>query len=376
MISRLYRKIALFSVSLFLIAGVGSPGFTQQEEEDPFGERLFPLEGDEDDDGYVELPPLGENPDTSEVLPPQRMLPIDVADPPDGAIPLRFRWEQSMNYDVNNVLRMGFEERPDLRQIYRSGLAIEYSPISRVQRELLPAWRMRVDVPTRETEGEVSYLLATVSNFTGVFEEPHELANASRTHQILKDAAFSFRIDDRGNVSDVRVHPPTNPLARASIEEMIRLLSVSHPVLPEEAVEPGARWTESIELSFEDGHVVKTQDVELSYHLEEWRPCGREQCAFIRVTQDVKAAARYIEGNLETQGASAGEGSGWFMLALDSGMVVSSRWNVSTRGRTQARQRDGDRIRELAESRYHIEIDSSVELLNWESADVEFVDLD
>lgn len=336
----------------------------QMEDHDPFGSRdgSQALEDDATAPPYI---PTGQNPETSEVLPQMKVVPI--ADPqptPTEPVTLRFRYTEPLRYDFTNTSRMGFEDKPSLRQIYRSGMAVEYRPLTEMERAVLPQWAMQVDLGDDAKDPEGQIVLATVFAFSGSFEEPHELTDTARTHQILKDAAFSYRLSDRGDISDLRIHPPTNPLARSSLEDIARLLGQAHPIFPEEPVGPGSTWTHQISLSFEDGAVVKAMDVDLSYHFERWDQCGIAQCAIINVEQDVKAAGRLLYGSNETRSASAGQGSGQFIFAYEAGEIRSSRWNLSVRGDTTALQRESGAIRELASVNFHLEVDTKASLLN------------
>lgn len=348
-------------------AKIAAPSIEQQmEDHDPFGKREASQGSEESDDsddrGYI---PPGSDPETSEVLPQQKVVQIADPDPtPTEPVELRYRFTEPLRYDFTNASRMGFEDKPDLRQIYRSGMAVEYRPLTEIERAIIPQWRMDVNVGDNPKEAQGQIVLATIYAFSGSFEEPYELIDTARTHQILKDAAFSYRITERGDISDLRIHPPTNPLARSSLEDVARLLGQAHPVFPEEPVGPGSTWKRTISLSFKDRAVVKAQDIELIYTFKEWDLCGVAQCAVISVDQHVKAAGRLLYDGNETRSASAGEGSGQFLFDYKAGEVRGSRWNLSVRGDTKAMQRAGSDIRELAAVNFHLEMDTTVSLLD------------
>ncbi len=338
-----------------------------EEFVDPFGESPF-------GESPGERLPLGEDPETSEVLRPLVGAPVDDLEPPSEPVALRFRFDEPMRMDVNNSSRMGFDQRPDLRQIYHSGMALEYTPISHEERDALRAWPIASD--DREAPDDAVPVLVTIYEFSGTFESPHELTDSARTHQILKDAAFSYLISPRGQVYDFRVHPPTNPLARASLEDLQRLITGSHPLLPDEPVEPGDTWTDSIELAFEEGNVVKTQDVTLTYRFERWGRCDMAYCALIEVDLEVKAAGRLTDGDFETQSGSVGTSSGWILFDHETGRVVRSRFELDTQGNTTARRRVGDTIEDLATARFNLNVLTRMELLDRRLPSYELVPLE
>lgn len=348
----------------------------QMADHDPFGDREE-ADGAQEDPPEAPFIPAGQNPDTSEVLPQRRAIPIATPPPtPTEPVRLRFRYSSPLRYDFTNTSRMGFEDKPNLRQIYRSGMAIEYRPLTELERAVLPQWRMKVSLGENATEPHGQIVLATVFSFSGTFEEPHELTDSARTHQILKDAAFSYRISDQGDISDLRIHPPTNPLARSSLEDVARLLGQAHPIFPDEPVEPGATWERTISLSVEDRAVVKATDITLTYSFDQWDQCGIAQCAIISVEQEVKAAGRLLYDGNETRSASAGSGSGQFVFDYKAGEIRSSRWNLSVRGDTKAMQRAGDQINELAAVNFHLEVDTTVSLLDRSESTYELVSIE
>ncbi len=346
------------------------PGQVEQGQAfvDPFEEEApRPATApDSDDDG--DRPRLGSEERPYEEFPERRVVEErpqrEAAEHPDGPVELRFRFDEPMRFDVSATSRMGFEDRPGLRQFYQSGMAVEYRPITELQRAQLPAWQMQIDAAKdNEVHEEHQILLASIFRFSGSFNEPRELSDTARTHQLLKDAHFSFRVSDRGEVSDVKIHPPTNPLVRSSMEEMIRLLVESHPVLPDEAIEPGDSWTQSIKLEADDESVVRTQDVELEYTFNDWTRCGPTYCARIDVEQSVNAAGRYTVRNVETRSATDGSGSGWFLLDPRRGRIIRSHWTVDSQGDTNVRRRKEDTIEEVTSIRFNLSVETTIRLI-------------
>ena len=367
----------LIPALLLSLVGVPSSLLVAQESEraaeapvDPFGDS--PFADDEEEERRL---PLGEDPETSEVLPALiPVIPESDLRPPSGAIRLAFNFDESYRMDVNNTSRMGFDQRPDLRQVYHSGMALEYSPIDDATRESLPTWR--IGAPEEDIPDDARPVLVTAYEFSGSFESPRELRDSARTQQILKDAAVSFRITPQGRIYDFRVHSPTNPLARSSFEDLMDLISASHPLLPAEPIAPGHTWSQNIEIRVEDNAVVKTQDVTLNYRFDRWGRCDSHYCAVIEIEQDVQAAGRMLDGDYETRSATVGSSEGWILFDHETGRVVRSRFELDAQGNTAARRRVGDEIQELATARFNMNVITRMELLDRRLPSYELVPLE
>lgn len=351
------RWLVVLLLLLLPLPLIADPGASPEDSEDrpasPFDEFQ---RGDEYDPSATI---------SSGAMEPRDVVPRDglAEDPPEEAVSLRFRFDSPTRYRVNNTSRMGFEDRPGFRQVYNSGLSIEYRPISQLQRDLFPQWPMEVELSEApEVLGQP--ILVTISAFSASFDQPFPLQDTARTHQLLKDAAFSYRITDRGNVSDLRIHPPTSPLARSSIEEVVRLLAASHPLLPEDDVEPGDSWSHTISLEADDEGVIKTHEVELTYTFDKWSRCGLHFCAVIDVDQEMKAAGRMVQSNQETRSATAGTSTGSFLFDPQEGRIIRSRWDLDAQGNTKVLQRTPQEVAELVNTNFHLNVTTEVDLLD------------
>ncbi len=281
---------------------------------------------------------------------------------PDGPVELRFTVDAPLQYRVETRTRLSYEDRPDFEPIYHSSMTVEYRPLAEPERDLMPRWHM--DLEGDQTVSSGISLLATITDFTGAFEQPTGLTEAAASHQTLKGGVFSFRLTSRGEVGDIQVHPPTNPIARGSIEEWVRLLAASHPTLPEEPVEPGDSWSHELELSVEDDYAATEQHVELRYELQGWERCDESRCAVIDVEYNAEATGRFIARALHTDTASSATGQGQFQLDIDAGYIRESSWNVEVDGATKTERRADDHNEQVLEIDFHHHVDTGFILID------------
>lgn len=267
--------------------------------------------------------------------------PTDRLVAPAEPVELRFSFDEPIRYDVRTKLGMEYAEQPELEPNYQSTMTVEYRHFPRQSRDLMPHWPMHIEALADESPRGTP-VVATISEFSGAFDSPDELTESANHYQLLSDAVFSYRLTPRGTVTDVRVHPPTNPQARASVEELVRLLAMSHPALPEEAVEPGDRWSDQIDLTAEDGVVEQHLDLKLDYHFKEWTRCEQAFCAVIDIDQKMTARGQFAAGHLQTDSDATGSGKGRIVFNPSAGKIVESSWDIDVQGSTQTERRDGD----------------------------------
>lgn len=266
----------------------------------------------------------------------------DIATPPDTAVALRFDFDRTNTYQVRNSLRIDYDDRSHIASAYQSGHYVEYYPIDEQRRDELDYWPIDVDTDGDIDLGDTTTMRVSIGNTSNIFEQPDPLSSRTDAYSLLRQATITFRITDRGAIGDVRVHPPTNPLMRSSIEELIRLLAASHPPLPEEYISPGDSWTDTVEWSADSDDARLSQEATLTYTFERWATCDGDYCAVIDIDQDIEARGSYYAGTLETGTVSTGAGVGRILFDVQEGRVVDSQYNVTARGATQTVREDDD----------------------------------
>ena len=260
----------------------------------------------------------------------------DVASPPDDAVLLRFDFDKPKSYEVRGGLRLLYDHRPDFSPLYQSGLHVEYRPIDEDTRRRLPRWPMQVLADEDDgIDDSHSLIQVDVAEAVGAFDAPDELTDTTQVHPVLREAALTLRVSERGAISDVQVHPPTNPLLRSNLEELIRHFAASHPPLPEDPVSLGDRWTDSISWSVTDDSAELEHSADLTYTFDGWAPCAGSLCAVIDIEKDTSATGVYYAGTLRTDSASTGKALGRMLFDVDGGRVVDAQWNLQARGATK-----------------------------------------
>lgn len=257
---------------------------------------------------------------------------------PDGPVELRLDPTEPVSYEVVSQMMLGFEHREHFQPEYRSGLVVEYRPISQRQRDRLPSWRP--DETASTTEG--TPIIATVTDYSALFEHPTGLDNPDWMHSLLREATFSFRLTARGTVGDLRVHPPTNPLVRASIEDLTRLISQTQPPLPDQPVEPGDSWSDTVTVEVADGETDRHSGTDIEYTFQRWQRCPSGYCAVIEVDYQLEADGRLQPVHLHTETEAAGEARALLVFDPHKGRIVASHTDSDIRGRSTTTRPDED----------------------------------
>ena len=290
--------------------------------------------------------------------------------PPEEPVVLRFQWNEPLRYEIDNQITTSFEESSDLRQVYSTRMVIDYRPLSRTHRQLLPHWPLSLERDNGADRRDQNHshhraLLARLEEVSSGFEEPEALSQPQRSYQLLKNATFSFQISPRGLIRDPRIHPPTSPLVRTTLEEVVHLFSDSHPLLPEEPVAPGAEWHHSIHFSMSDSSVQKTQETEFTYRFARWTPCENNWCAVIEVIQEIRAEALVVTGERELRTSSQGEAKGVILFHPQRGKVLASQWFLDLRGTSRGTEGpSSEELREFYHLPYHTRVEASTRLLS------------
>lgn len=281
--------------------------------------------------------------------------------PPEDPVQLRFQLDDPLTYDVHSRLHIEYPERPDLHPHYESSFVVDYEPLTETGRALLPSWAMNVGENDVDPADGFP-VVATVSGFSARFDHPPALTDPGLHYQLLRQATFSYRLGARGGVSDVRVHPPTNPVIRTSVEELVRLLAVSHPPFPDHSVEPGERWSDTAKLSMGVDDFEITQQLNAEYHFTRWIPCRDGYCALIDVEQDLDARARYAVGRLVTHTESEGTARGRLLFDPDRGHLVDARWEIDLTGHTHTKRHTDDATETTVEVPFELDVETTFKL--------------
>ena len=296
--------------------------------------------------------------------------------PPTGARRLRYKLERPISYGFRGEHRAAVRDREDLKQVYRAAHTVTYTPVGPDEELPPPAWTLDPAEQAQRAgaleDDEVRVLMEVEKSF-GEFERPDLLGQTERTHQIMRQARISYRMREDGRIRDVRIHAPTHPLARNSIEQFARLASLMQPALPVRPVGPGDTWTQKITYRDGKGLAQFSQDSVNSYTFERWQTCGDTVCARIAVSQEMKSAGRMSFKARETRGASVGKGSGYILFDYRRGEVFMSNWELRGQGNVTAMERDedaaanqdgdgdGEPVKELASAEVLVELEASSE---------------
>ena len=299
-----------------------------------------------------EAPPVIDDPDQ-----------IDVdEDAPDEPVELRLNTDEPVAFEVVSGLQITNDYSPHFEPDYRSGLVVEYTPTSMQRRDRLPHW------PLTEVDDDIEGgepMIVTVTDYAARFEQPSGLNDPARMHSLLRDATFSFLLGERGEITDVRVHPPTSPLLRASVEEMMRLLANTSPLLPEDPVEPGDSWTDTITVDLEDDDNDRSLDLDATYQFESWAECPSGWCALLTVDHQIDADGTYAPIHMINEGSADGEATTRLLFDPNAGRIVSSQFDAHTRGTTTSiRPGDDDEEPEVTrEYNFELHIETSTRLI-------------
>ena len=282
---------------------------------------------------------------------------------PQGPVELRFTIDDPLRYQVETRTQISYDERPDFEPHHHSSMTVEYRPITDTERDLMPRWNVDVAESSPTVRTGIS-VLASIADFKSDFEQPTVMTEAAIHHQVLKNGAFSFRLTPRGEIGDIQIHPPTNPIARGSIEEMIRLLAASHPALPEEAVQPGDSWSESLELAVEDDYVETEQQGSLDYEFRRWAPCDGSICALIEVESAIDATGAFRARTLHTDTTSNARGRGQILLHVEAGRIVESNWSFEINGTTKTDRSDHGHTERVVDLDFRIDVSTEFVLVD------------
>lgn len=259
---------------------------------------------------------------------------------PEGPLPLRYKLDEKVSYLVRGTSRMAVRDREDMKQIYTSAIVVDYEPVAL---KALPAtaWRSpqgAQDAQAAPPSPDETRVLLSTRKAVGRFKRPVLFGEPERTHQIMRQAHLSYKLDPRGKVSDVRVHVPTHPLARGTLAQTTRMAELMQPVFPARPIGPGDTWTQ--ELIYRDGEGIAkySQDTVNTYTFKKWTPCRDTVCAMIEIKQEMKSAGRMVWRAQETRGTSLGGGEGLLLFDPHAGQVVKTLWKLKGQGNVKALQ--------------------------------------
>lgn len=298
-------------------------------------------------------------------LSPHLVAADDEASPPEDPVVLRMTLDEPATYEVVSRLQMNYDNRPHFRPDYRSGLLVEYRPVDHHYRDRLPAWPLEL-TPADSTDGQP--VVATVTDYSAFFAQPPALGDPARMHSVLRDATFSYVLDDRGAIADLRIHPPTSPLIRASVEELSHLLDATRPLLPDHPVEPGDTWTDTIAVEIADDDGERDTEIETRYTFNAWQPCPSGFCALIEVEHQFDASGLRQLINLQNHGDARGAATSRILFDPDAGRVVSSFLETDADGTTATvRPSDSEEAppEVLRDYQFELSVKTSMRLLDF-----------
>jgi len=274
----------------------------------------------------------------------RKLTPLDDGDsemPPDEPIELRVAVDEPLYYEIAGRLRIDVDDY-EFESDYRSALLVEYRPVSDLRRQRLPRWDSDDLAEHSVTGGQP--IVARVSDFSAFFRHPLQFREAPHPHRLLQDARFSFRLDERGRIGDLQIHPPTNPVVRATLEDVIQLLDQSHPALPEDAVAPGDTWSDSTEIQREDDSARWEQQLDTEYQFRQWVRCGNAVCAQLDVERSIDVVGTHHARRVSTDGSASATADAAILFRPDDGRIISSHWRLSADTHTAAERDDGESL--------------------------------
>lgn len=269
--------------------------------------------------------------------PPKSLIKVPDASfkPPTEPVHLKYRLDRPLRYLVRGYHRQAVKGREDLKQLYKSSSVVQYRPLTRD--EALPPGAWIEEAPKKDAPKPTGTpVLVSVEKAYGGFSQPALLKETERTHQILRQAVLSYHLQENGVVSGLKVHQPTNPLARSSMSQMSKMAEHMQPVLPDRPIKPGDTWTQTVKYRDTDKQTRFSQDVTNTYTFDRWRRCGQDICAFITIKQDLRVAARLDLKPQKTDASGAGGGEGWILFDHERGEVYKASWKLTSQGVTRA----------------------------------------
>ncbi|MEM1347285.1 MAG: hypothetical protein AAGI01_01930 [Myxococcota bacterium] len=287
---------------------------------------------------------------------------------PTEPMKLEYALKAPLRYLVRGKHRAAVKGREDMRQIYTSSLLVTYAPMAPDAPLPAMAWMAPSleSAPGGDKEGGAR-VLVSVEQAYGTFEEPPLLGDIERTHQILRQAVFSYVLRPTGKVTDVRIHEPTNPLSKFSMAQLVTAAENLQPVFPEEPVGPGSTWTQKFQYRDERGEVVFNEDASNVYKLEEWRPCRTGVCAYITIEQKMNASARLSSPGMRTDAASSGGGEGFMLFDPHTGQVVKTQWKIKGQGFTKAYATKDGKDSQLVDAEVLVDVEFTTERIEEET---------
>lgn len=288
-------------------------------------------------------------------------------EPPAAPQLLQYKVARPTRYIVRSSHKLAIKDREDLKQIYKSSVEVTYSPLEQQSRpESL--WYM----PPPTIDGEPTLVGVNVSKARGEFVKPYLFGKTERTHQLMRQASFSYQLYPNGQTADHLFHAPSHPLGKSSFQQYARLASTAQAVFPDRPVAPGSSWTQDVFYRDGEGLAQLSSDAVNTYTFEAWRPCRKSLCAYITITQDVKSAGRINDKNKETRGTSIGAGSGWLLFDYKNGELLKSTWKIKSQGSVTALEKTGDeknpKIEELANATVLVEYEVTTERVDEDDA--------
>ena len=178
-------------------------------------------------------PPPTKDPVKDEYPEPPGLVKVPDASfkPPTDPVQLKYRMDRPLRYLVRGYHRQAIKGREDLKQLYKSSSVVQYRPLTRG--ETLPPGAWIEAAPAKDAAPPTGTpVLVSVEKAYGGFSQPSLLKETERTHQILRQAVLSYHLQENGVVQGLRVHQPTNPLARSSMMQMSKMAEHMQPVLP------------------------------------------------------------------------------------------------------------------------------------------------
>jgi len=288
-------------------------------------------------------------------------------EPPAAPQLLQYKVSRPTRYIVRSSHKLAIKEREDLKQVYKSSVEVTYSPLENQSRPR-SLWYM----PPPTIEGEPMLVGVSVSKARGEFVKPFLFGQTERTHQLMRQANFSYQLYPNGQTADHVFHAPSHPLGKSSFQQYSRLASTAQAVFPDRPVAPGSTWTQDVFYRDGEGLAQLSSDAVNTYKFEAWRPCRKSLCAYITITQDVKSAGRINDKNKETRGTSIGTGSGWLLFDYKSGELLKSNWKITSQGSVTALEKTGDEkdpeIKTLANATVLVEYEVTTERVDEDDA--------
>ncbi len=346
--------VLVLALTLPLTSSAHAPGGHHHHDHDHQDVQTSDDDDDFDSDSPFErlepLPGMDPPSETKQRIP--AMEAVEHA--PEEAVSLRLRLDAPVTYDAHHVVDLELDGEHHFTPRHRSSLQITYQPIDDDGRD---AHRHFGESMAPDADGQL--ILGTVDHAQVAIDAPRSLVDDATAYQLYDDAQFSFRLGERGQIGDIRVHRSTNPIVMTTVSEIAQYFAQSMPALPEEPVAPGDTWDDTFTLEETNDEHTRHQEVDMIYRFEEWVPCGDAHCAAITVHSDLEAAGRHQRGRLDTHVEAAGQQETTFFLDPEAGQVVASRSSTHAHGHTHTdHDREDEGIHRTVEFDHHVHIDS------------------